>query len=149
MNTSVMRLKELRNDQGLISGLVISAEDIKELKTNLKPDTQFFQYVDNLHADMEQLKRDSNEVMPNGLTIAETNERTAKVTLELYRNSFSKNVPVYYRDERTINENDFIRANPDGSEDLVNYDLDRRDYSVVKALLSEGKGVIYQLVGSK
>lgn len=145
MSINVMKLKELRNDQGLISGLVISAEDIKEFKASLKPDTKFFHYVDDLQATVEEQKRASNQIMPNGLSVAETNKRTAKVTEDLYKNSFSKNVPVFYRDERTTPPDEFVRANPDSSEDLVRYNIEKRVYTVLRPLAAVGKGKLSYL----
>lgn len=39
MNTRVMKFKELRNEEGMLSALVIKAEDIKGLQENLKPNS--------------------------------------------------------------------------------------------------------------
>jgi len=58
------------------------------------------------------------QLMPNGLTVAETNREMAKTTEELYKNAFSKGLPLFYRDERTNTPGEFVRANPDGSEDI-------------------------------
>lgn len=140
MNNRMMKVKELRNDQGLISGLVISADDIMELKTSLKPDSSFFQYVENLQADIDHIKRASSEIMPNGLTLAESNKRMAKATEDLHRSAFERGIPMYYRDERTNPPKEFVRANPDGSEDLVSLDLDTDQYSLIKRLAQPGKG---------
>lgn len=146
MNGHIMKLKEIRNDQGLISGVMISTEDFKEVKASLKPNTTLFQYMDNLQASIDQQERAVNEVMANGRTVAETNELTAKATLDVYRNSFSRNVPVRYKDERTLSPDEFVQANPDGSEDLVKYNLTSRSHTVIKRLVEKGKGNIYQLL---
>ncbi|MFI5139562.1 MAG: hypothetical protein ACHQIM_17210, partial [Sphingobacteriales bacterium] len=81
-----------------------------------------------------------NEIMPNGITIAETNKRTALITEELYMHAFEKGVPMFYRDNRVKYPKEFIRANPDGSEDLVTYNLEKRNYTLMKNLAPPGKG---------
>jgi len=81
------------------------------------------------------------QLMPNGLTVAETNREMARTTEELYKNAFSKGFPMFYRDERANAPGEFIRANPDGSEDLVVYDMGARTYSVVERLMPSGKGL--------
>jgi len=80
------------------------------------------------------------QLMPNGLTVAETNERTARITEAIHREAFAKGFPMFYRDERAKAQNEFIRANPDGSEDLILYDMDTSSYSVIAPLLPAGKG---------
>ncbi len=87
--------------------------------------------------------------MPNGSTIAQTNQKTAKHTEEIHREAFSKGVPMFYRDERAKAPKEFVRANPDGSEDLVTYDMATRSYSVLKSLLPAGKGYWSKLSISK
>lgn len=146
MNGHIMKLKEIRNDQGLISGVMISTEDFNEFKASLKPDTTLFQDMDSLQTSLAHQERAINEVMANGRTVAETNERTTKVTLDVYRNSFDRNIPVRYRDERTLSPDEFIQANPDGSEDLVKYNIASRSHTVIKRLVEKGKGNIYQLL---
>src|SRR5690606_18794101 len=101
---------------------------------------KFFDYFDSLQSDREDEKRNLKQRMPNGLTVAETNEKMAKLTEDIHRDAFSKGVPMFYRDERAKAPKEFIRANPDGSEDLVSYDLTTRNYSVIKSLLPAGKG---------
>lgn len=135
-----MKLKEIRDKQGVLSGVVIPTDHFKELKENLKTGSKFFDYFDSLQSDRDDEKRNLEQLMPNGLTVAETNERTAKVTEEIHREAFSKGTPMFYRDERTKAPREFIRANPDGSEDLVNYDMTTRSYSIIKPLLPMGKG---------
>lgn len=38
---------------------------------------------------------------------------------------------MYCRDDRATPPKEFIRANPDGSEDLVSLDLSRADYAAL------------------
>ncbi|MDX3915621.1 MAG: hypothetical protein QHC79_18895 [Pseudosphingobacterium sp.] len=140
MNTGIMKLKEIRDERGTLSGVLIPADDIRELKESLKTGSKFFDYFDSLQSDREDEKRNIKQRMPNGLTVAETNQKTAKLTEDIHRDAFSKGVPMFYRDERAKAPKEFIRANPDGSEDLVSYDLATRSYSVLKSLLPAGKG---------
>lgn len=140
MSADVMKLKEIRDEKGTLSGVLIPADDIRELKESLKTDSKFFDYFDSLQSDRDNEKRNLDQLMPNGLTVAETNEKTGKLTTEIHKEAFSKGVPMFYRDERAKAPKEFIRANPDGSEDLVRYDMATRSYSVLKSLLPAGKG---------
>ncbi len=140
MNRDVMKLKEIRDKHGVLSGVLIPADDIRELKESLKTGSKFFDYFDSLHADKEDERRNPEQQMPKGLTVAETNRRMSRVTENLYRQAFSKGVSMFYNDERTRKPTEFIRANPDGSEDLVSYDIDTRSHSFLKQLLPAGKG---------
>jgi len=135
-----MKLRELKNENGLLSGLIIPAEDFTELKESIKSGTAFFQYLDRLLSGQEIQDSISQPILPNGLTIAETNNITAIATERLYMDAFDKQIPMFYRDGRLKNPKEFIRANPDGSEDLVSYDIDKRDYTLVKKLVPPGKG---------
>jgi len=137
---SIMKLRELKNENGLLSGLIIPAEDFTELKESIKSGTAFFQYLDRLLSGQEIQDSISQPILPNGLTIAETNNITAIATERLYMDAFDKQIPMFYRDGRLKNPKEFIRANPDGSEDLVSYDIDKRDYTLVKKLVPPGKG---------
>lgn len=80
------------------------------------------------------------QVFLNSLTVAEICRRTANVTDDRYREAFRKGIPMFYHDMRTTRPNEFIRANPDGSEDLVCYDIATRGYTLTKHLLPAGKG---------
>lgn len=140
MQIGVMKLKEIRDERGTLSGVLIPVDDIGELKESLKTGSKFFDYFDSLQSDRDNEKRNLDQSMPNGLTVAETNEKTAKLTEDIHREAFSKGVPMFYRDERVKAPKEFIRANPDGSEDLVSYDMATRSYSVLKSLLPAGKG---------
>ena len=140
MQIGVMKLKEIRDERGVLSGVLIPVDDIGELKESLKTGSKFFDYFDSLQSDRNSEKRNLDQLMPNGLAVAETNEKTAKLTEDIHREAFSKGVPMFYRDERAKAPKEFIRANPDGSEDLVRYDMATRSYSVLKSLLPVGKG---------
>ena len=73
-------------------------------------------------------------------SIQEQHEAMSKRTEELYRDSFQRGISMYYRDERATPPKQFIRANPDGSEDLVSLDAQTRQYTLIANLLPAGKG---------
>jgi hypothetical protein len=79
-------------------------------------------------------------VLSNGRTVAEVEIEAKKITDNLYADAFSRGISLYYKDERTKNSTEFIRANPNGSEDLVIFDLIAREYSLVKNLVPAGQG---------
>ena len=127
-----MKLQEIRNKKGILSGILIPADDIKKLQQSLKVDSELFEYFNQLQFDHQESEQTS--------TIDKVNKNTTKRTLEIHEEAFSKGVPMFYRDERAKAPKEFIRANPDGSEDLVEYDIATRSYAVVKPLLPAGKG---------
>lgn len=57
-------------------------------------------------------------MLPHGKTIAETEEDAFELTRAMYADAFRKGVPMFYRDKRVQSSYEFVRANPDGSEDL-------------------------------
>jgi hypothetical protein len=73
-------------------------------------------------------------------TIEKKDQAAVKRTEELYRTAFSKGVPLHYQDERTNASNEFIQANPDGSEQLVQIDPESRKFTEIRNLLPAGKG---------
>lgn len=137
--TYTMKLTELKNEKGLLSGIIVPVADFRELKTIVKPGTPFYTYLNRALSAQPEPNGDK-DIMSNGHTIDETNKTAALITEELYMYAFEKGVPMFYRDNRVKSPKEFIRANPDGSEDLVTYNLEKRDYTLVKNLLPPGKG---------
>ncbi|MCF0055366.1 hypothetical protein [Dyadobacter sp. CY356] len=113
-------------------------EDIEELKSDLKGDSQFLSYLDEIL--FKQQESELQQPLPNGLSLQQTNERAAEVITNLHREAFSKGIPMYYRDARATPPKEFIRANPDGSEDLVSLHLSTADYTLIKHLVPKGEG---------
>lgn len=76
----------------------------------------------------------STMILPNGRSIEETerlhNERIKAVYVEYW----SKGIAPKYRDERCIQENEFVAVNQDGSENLVRLDLESREYTFIRKL---------------
>lgn len=134
-----MNLKELRNDHGELIGIVFPTEDIETLKDSLNTDSEIFKLLSGLLASDKAVEQNSRS-MPNGLTVEETNSKTFTTTENLYKNAFSKGIAMYYQDERSNAPQEFVRANPDGSEDLVKFDLPTRSYSIIKKLVPADEG---------
>ena len=135
-----MAVKEMRYENGRLSGLFIPIEDIEELKGDLKSDSQFLSYLDGILFKQQESEPASQKPLPNGLSLQQTNDKAAEVIINLHREAFSKGLPMYYRDARATPPKEFIRANPDGSEDLVSLDLSTADYTLIKHLVSKGRG---------
>lgn len=131
-----MAVKEMRYENGRLSGLFIPVEDIEELKS----DAQFLSYMDKILFKQQESEPALQDPLPNGLSLQQTDDRSAEVITTLHREAFSKGVPMYYQDARAAPPKEFIRANPDGSEDLVSLDLSTADYTLIKHLLPKGEG---------
>lgn len=71
---------------------------------------------------------------------AEVNAAMAKRTEELYKEAFSKGVSLRYQDERSPEDGQFVQANPDGSEQLVELIPGTRTFKVLKELCPPGRG---------
>ncbi|MGH2622668.1 MAG: hypothetical protein ACRDE7_03300 [Sphingobacterium sp.] len=116
MQIGIMKVKEIRNEQGIRSGIPIPADDIKELKKSLKAASKFYDYF---QSDKKVEKRNLDELMSNELPVTEANERTTRLTEEIHKKAFSKCVPMSYRDKRAKVPKEFLRSKPGGSEELV------------------------------
>jgi hypothetical protein len=77
--------------------------------------------------------------LPSGLTIEQMEEHSAKKGDEIYIQAFAAGHPRYYIDERCGKEQ-VIRANADGSEDLVYMDWRTGDEMLISRLVEKGKG---------
>ena len=73
-------------------------------------------------------------------TVKELNEAMAKRTEELYKEAFGKGVSLRYQDERSPKANEFVQANPDGSEQLVELIEGTRTFKVIRELCPPGQG---------
>ncbi len=79
-------------------------------------------------------------ILATGLNGLQIEEEAKRITDKLYVDAFSKGIPMFYKDGRTQGSKQFIRANPDGSENLVNFDSAKREYALIKKHASVGKG---------
>ena len=66
---------------------------------------------------------------------------------EIYIDAWEKGVSPRYRDMRCKENNHFIAANPDGSEDLVSLDLENEKFTTIqKNITPQGKGYFSYLM---
>jgi hypothetical protein len=74
--------------------------------------------------------------LSNGKTIAQV-ENEMKLGIEkLYLDAWAKGISVPYRDENY----QLHLANPDGSDDLVEFDTDTKQYTFISRSADAGKG---------
>ena len=74
--------------------------------------------------------------LSNGKTIAQV-ENEMKLGIEkLYMDAWAKGISVPYRDENY----QLHLANPDGSDDLVEFDTDTKQYTFISHSADAGKG---------
>jgi len=134
MNAS-MNIKVLKNKSGIVSGVVIPTEDLHEVKVSIKKDSELYQVIVDLLTEQPNSPK-SEIVLSHGKTIAETESDALVLTRALYADAFRKGIPMFYKDRRIQHSNEFVSANPDGSEDLVSFDVPTRSYTLIKNLAS-------------
>ena len=74
--------------------------------------------------------------LSNGKTIKQVNEDVRKEVERIYLEGWAKGIAIPYRD---INGNLYL-ANPDGSEDLVEFNRKDRSYKVLSRVAQSGQG---------
>lgn len=82
----------------------------------------------------------STFILPNGRTIAETEQLHNERIKAVYTEYWSKGVSPKYQDERCTEATLFIAANQDDSKDLVRFNPENRTYTHIKRLTEAGKG---------
>lgn len=143
-----MKMTVLKNESGMLSGVVIPAEELNELKRSLKDDSEFFKtLVAILNGDKDSPAK-SEITLSSGSTLSQFESKTREITRKLYSDAFKKGLPMYYKDGRTKEASHFIRANPDGSEDLVSFDPTEREYTFIQHLAPAGKGYWSDLISA-
>lgn len=135
-----MKVKVLKNKSGILSGLVIPVEELDAVKGSLKNDAELFSIIEELLNAQGSSVLKSGTILSSGRTVTETEAEVQKITDKLYTDAFSKGIPMFYKDDRSKDLTQFIRANPDGSEDLVNFDASKGEYTLIKNLVSSGAG---------
>ena len=85
-----------------------------------------------------------NFTLTNGKTIAQV-EQEMKLGIEkLYLDAWAKGVSVPYWDEDRV----LHLANPDGSDDLAEFDADTKKITVISRLAEPGQGRFAYLLAS-
>ena len=82
------------------------------------------------YAEIEKIK------LSNGKTIKEVNEEVRKEVERIYLEGWAKGISIPFGDK----EGNYYLANPDGSEDLVSYDINTRSYQIILRTADKGKG---------
>lgn len=77
-----------------------------------------------------------NIVLSNGKTIKQVNEEVSKEVERIYLEGWTKGISIPFRD----NKGNIYLANPDGSEDLVEFNRKERSYKVLSRIAERGKG---------
>lgn len=102
----------------------------------------------NAAMNIKVIKSKFEIILPHGKTIAQTEHDALELTRTLYADAFRKGVPMFYRDKGVSSSQEFVRANPDGSEDLVSFDAPTRSYTLIKNLAPAGKGFWADLISA-
>ncbi len=82
------------------------------------------------YAEIENIK------LSNGKTIKQVNEEVSKEVERIYLEGWSKGIAIPYRD----NKGNIHLANPDGGEDLVEFNRKERSYKVLSRVADKGQG---------
>ncbi len=79
---------------------------------------------------IEQIK------LSNGKTIKEVNQEVHKEVERIYLEGWAKGIAIPFKDE----QGNIYLANPDGSEDLVEFNRKDRSYKVISRIAQTGQG---------
>lgn len=82
------------------------------------------------YAEIENIK------LSNGKTIKDINKSVLNEVEHIYLEGWSKGISIPFWDK----QGNFYLANPDGSEDLVEFNRKQRTYKVVSRVADKGKG---------
>ena len=77
-----------------------------------------------------------NIQLSNGKTVKEVNENVRKEVEHIYLEGWAKGISIPFWDK----QGNFYLANPDGSEDLVEFNRKERSYKVISRVADKGKG---------
>ena len=81
------------------------------------------------YAEIENLK------LSNGKTVKEVNENVRKEIEHIYLEGWAKGISIPFWDK----QGNFYLANPDGSEDLVEFNRKERSYKVISRVADKGQ----------
>lgn len=86
-----------------------------------------------------------NIKLSNGKTIKEVNEEVRKEVERIYLEGWEKGISIPFKDK----QGNIYLANPDGSEDLVEFNRKERSYKVISRIAQNGQGRYAYLLKSK
>lgn len=82
------------------------------------------------YAEIEKIK------LSNGKTIKQINEEVSKEVERIYLEGWTKGISIPFWDKN----GNFYLANPDGSEDLVEFNRKERSYKIITRIADKGQG---------
>lgn len=83
-----------------------------------------------------------NWQLSNGKTIKEINNEVHDEVEKIYLDAWTKGISVPYFDEK----GNIFLANPDGSDDSVAFNGEKRSYNVISRIAAPGKGKMAYLI---
>lgn len=121
-------------------GVFIPIEGWAKLNNTVRPSSPIYELMEKLTLPPETQKCKKEYQLSSGRSIKEV-ERSSRNRIEgIYIDAFAKGLPRYYKDDGCTSKKNLIRANPDGSEDLINLDWKTREEVLVRHLLPAGQG---------
>ena len=90
----------------------------------------------NNHYIMCEYKEIENIKLSNGKTIKQVNDEVRKEVERIYLEGRAKGIAIPFRDLK----GNLYLANPDGSEDLVEFNRKERSYKVISRVAQPGQG---------
>lgn len=93
-------------------------------------------FVHNQLMAMCEYREIEGIVLSNGKTIKQINTEVSKEVERIYLEGWKKGIAIPFWD----NKGNFYLANPDGSEDLVDFNRKDRSYKVIARVADKGKG---------
>lgn len=82
------------------------------------------------YAEIEKIK------LSNGKTIKQINEEVSREVERIYLEGWTKGIAIPFRDS----QGNIYLANPDGSEDLVEFNRKERSYKIISRVADKGRG---------
>lgn len=82
------------------------------------------------YAEIENIR------LSNGKTIKEVNDEVRKEVERIYLEGWAKGISIPFKDEK----GNIYLANPDGSEDLVEFNRNERSYKIILRVAQAGHG---------
>ena len=94
---------------------------------------------------MCEYKEIENIKLSNGKTIKQVNEEVRKEVERIYLEGWAKGIAIPFKDEK----GNIYLANPDGSEDLVEFNRKERSYKVLSRIAESDQGRYAYLLNDK
>ena len=85
---------------------------------------------------MCEYKEIENIKLSNGTTIKQVNDEVRKEVERIYLEGWAKGISIPFRDLK----GNLYLANPDGSEDMVEFNRKERSYKVISRVAQPGQG---------